>query len=103
MRLSTLMNISALAPLDKVKAYIVAAFSTLVGIAFLVSLGSMVYFKVKEPQADIGLWMNVFLTCLGYIVGILTGLLGIPTPATTTPTPPTPTPTPATTKTPPTP
>lgn len=40
----------------------------------------MVYFRVKEPQADISLWVNVFLTCLGYIVEILTGLLGIPTP-----------------------
>ena len=80
MLLDPFKNPSRLPPLDRVKAYIVAGFSTLVGIAFLVSLGSMVYFRVKETQADIGLWMNVFLTCLGYIVGILTGLLGIPTP-----------------------
>ena len=37
-------------------------------------------FKVKDSTNDIGLWMNVFLTCLGYIVGILTGLLGLRAP-----------------------
>lgn len=73
-------NVSLLPPLDRVKAYIIAAFSSLVGLTFLVSLGMMVYLRLKEPQVDIGLWVNVFLTCLGYMVGILTGLLGIPTP-----------------------
>ena len=81
MALPQFTQITTLPLIDKIKAYIVAAFSVLVGIAFLASLGSMIYFKVKEPSADIGLWVNVFLTCLGYIVGILTGLLGIPTPA----------------------
>ena len=75
----SLSKIPQLPTIDRVKAYIVAGFSTLVGIAFLVSLGSMVYFRIKPPQDDIGLWVNVFLTCLGYIVGILTGLLRIPT------------------------
>ncbi len=75
-----LKQIPALSSMDKVKIYIVLAFSSLVGIAFLVSLGCMVYFRAKEPNADISLWVNVFLTCLGYTVGILTGLLGIPTP-----------------------
>lgn len=77
---TTRASVSVLPLLDKAKAYIVVGFSSLVGIAFLVSLASMVYFKAKNPQADIGLWVNVFLTCLGYVVGILTGLLGIPAP-----------------------
>jgi len=81
MPIPNLQQVATLPPLDKVKAYIVAAFSALVAIAFLASLGSMIYFRLKEPGADIALWVNVFLTCLGYIVGILTGLLGIPTPA----------------------
>lgn len=75
-----LTTMSSLPSMERAKVYIVVAFSTLVGLAFIVSLGCMVYFKVTTPQADIGLWLNVFLTCLGYIVGILTGLLGIPTP-----------------------
>ena len=79
MALSGFSPVSTLPLIETIKAYIVAAFSTLVGIAFLASLGSMIYLKVKEPTPDIGLWVNVFLTCLGYIVGILTGLLGVPT------------------------
>jgi xanthosine utilization system XapX-like protein len=81
MALPNLQQIPALPLIDRIKAYIVGAFSILVGIAFLASLGSMIYFKVTDPTADIALWVNVFLTCLGYIVGILTGLLGLPAPA----------------------
>lgn len=80
MPIEVLKDLRALPLMDRVRAYIVGSFSALVGLAFVVSLGSMVYFKVKMPEADIGLWLNVFLTCLGYIVGILTGLLGIPAP-----------------------
>ncbi len=76
-----LQTISTLSLMDRIRAYIVMTFSGLVAIAFLASLGSMIYFRFKQPDADIGLWLNVFLTCLGYIVGILTGLLGIPTPS----------------------
>jgi len=50
--------------MDKVKAYIVLAFSILVGIAFLASLGMMVYLKVTSPGTEISLFVNVFLTCL---------------------------------------
>ncbi len=87
MPLPALMEITKLPLIDRIKAYIVGAFSVLVGIAFLATLGSMIYFKAKDPNADIGLWLNVFLTCLGYIVGILTGLLGIPTPSQPAPGP----------------
>lgn len=68
-----LEKLNALTSTEKVRAYIVLGFSVLVGIAFLVSLACMVIF----PSSAI--WGNVFLTCLGYIVGILTGLLGLPT------------------------
>jgi uncharacterized membrane protein YqaE (UPF0057 family) len=87
MALPAISQIATLPLIDRIKAYIVAAFSILVGIAFLASLGCMIYFKVKESGVDISLWVNVFLTCLGYIVGILTGLLGIPA-STPPPSPP---------------
>jgi uncharacterized membrane protein YfcA len=80
MSLDALKKLAALPPVDKLRAYIVVWFSILVGVALLVSLGCMVYFKVRTPDADIGVWLNVFLTCLGYVVGILTGLLGVPSP-----------------------
>ncbi len=85
MPLAALKKLTALPPMDKIRAYIVVWFSGLVGVAMLVSLGSMVYFKIKAPDADIGIWLNVFLTCLGYVVGILTGLLGIPVSAANQP------------------
>ena len=80
MPLPSLKDVGAFATLDRVKVFIVLGFSILVGVAFLTSLGSMIYFRVADSKADIGLWVNIFLTCLGYIVGILTGLLGIPGP-----------------------
>jgi uncharacterized membrane protein YfcA len=66
--------------MDQVKIIIILVFSCLVGIAFLVSLLAMVWFRLRDKAADIGPWLNLFLTCLGYIIGILTGLLGIPVP-----------------------
>ena len=79
MRITTAAKIvvAKMITIDSVKAYIILAFTALVAVAFLASLGGMIYFKIREPNADIGLWVNVFLTCLGYVVGILTGLLGI--------------------------
>ena len=87
MPLPAFTEITKLPLIDRIKAYIIGAFSALVAIAFLATLGSMIYFKVKDPSSDIELWLNVFLTCLGYIVGILTGLLGIPTPSQPAPRP----------------
>lgn len=80
MAIPNLAHVATLPLMEKIRAYIVILFSMLVGIAFVTSLGSMVYFRLVAPDSDIGLWLNVFLTCLGYIVGILTGLLGIPAP-----------------------
>ena len=71
-------GISHFTTMDKIKVYIVFGFSILVGLAFVAALGMMIYSAVKEPPSDSGIWLNIFLTCLGYIVGILTGLLGIP-------------------------
>ncbi len=85
MPLDALKKLAALPSMDRIRGYIVLFFSGLVGIALLVSLSCMVYFKVKTSDADIGIWLNVFLTCLGYVVGILTGLLGIPAVASNQP------------------
>jgi uncharacterized membrane protein YqaE (UPF0057 family) len=73
--------LDTLPTIDQVKTIIVLVFSGLVGIAFIVALGCMVYFLHRKM--DTGIWQNVFLTCLGYIVGILTGLLGVPVPTPT--------------------
>lgn len=67
-------------PRENVILWIILVFSILVAVAFLVSLGAMLYFRFKDPKADIALWLNMFFTTLGYVVGILTGLLGIPKP-----------------------
>jgi hypothetical protein len=77
----TLNEIQHLPSMEQTKIYIVLGFSCLVAIAFLASLVAMIYFRIKDKTADIGMWLNVFLTCLGYVIGILTGLLGIPIPA----------------------
>ena len=77
------MPFRLLLTMGDVRVYIVAGFSALVGIAFLGSLGAMAYFRHRDSNADISTWVNVFLTCLGYIVGILTGLLGLPIPTGT--------------------
>jgi uncharacterized membrane protein YfcA len=70
--------IESLPPMDKIKAIVALVFSGLVAIAFVVSLIAMLWFKGHDPTSDITLWVNVFLTCLGYVVGILSGLFGIP-------------------------
>jgi hypothetical protein len=78
---NSLWELSRLPTMEQTKIILILVFSCLVGIAFLVSLVAMVVFKLKDKTADIGPWLNLFLTCLGYIIGILTGLLGIPVPA----------------------
>ena len=70
----TITKIPELPSMEQIKAYIILAFTALVAIAFLVSLIAMIFHK------NTSLWLNIFLTCLGYIVGILTGLLGVPLP-----------------------
>ncbi len=77
---NTLTKLPELPPADQIRSYIILGFSALVGIAFLVSLIAMIIFKLRNGDADISIWLNVFLTCLGYVVGILSGLLGLPVP-----------------------
>jgi hypothetical protein len=43
----------------------------------LVDLGDCVYLKLARPAEDAGLFLNTFSSSLGYIVGILTGILGL--------------------------
>jgi hypothetical protein len=60
--------------------FLAAGFSVVVALAFAFSLFSMFYLRLKNPQADIGVWLNISLACLGYIIGILAGLFGVAPP-----------------------
>ena len=73
--------LASLSAMEKVKTYVALGFSGIVAFAFLFCLFAMFYLRLKSPQADIGIWLNIGLTCLGYIVGILAGLFGIAPPA----------------------
>jgi hypothetical protein len=55
-------------------------FSTVVALAFAFSLFAMFYLPLKNPQAHIAVWFEISLASLGYIVGMLAGLFGIPLP-----------------------
>ena len=60
-----------------IRAAITLLFSFGVFTACMGSLAVLIYVKVKSPQANSGAVENVFLTTMGYMVGILTGLLGL--------------------------
>jgi hypothetical protein len=49
-------------------------------LAFAFSLFAMFYLRLKNPQAHIAVWFEISLASLGYIVGMLAGLFGIPLP-----------------------
>jgi len=66
--------------MDKVREFVAIAFSAVVALALAFSLFSMFYLRLKNPQADIAMWLDISLACLGYIVGILAGLFGVPPP-----------------------
>jgi hypothetical protein len=69
-----------LAALDipvRLRTLIAMGFAVVVGLVCPVSFGALVLIKVMNPEADVGVFLNIFLTSLGYIVGILTGLLGL--------------------------
>ncbi len=70
----------ALPSMERVRIYVALIFSAIVAVAFLFSLFAMFYLRLKNPQADVSTWLNICLTCLGYIVGILAGLFGIAPP-----------------------
>lgn len=79
--INTFMMFYTLPSMDQVKVVLVLLFSGLVSLAFIISLIGMIILKIKND--DITIWLNIFLTCLGFVSGILTSLLGIsiPTPA----------------------
>jgi uncharacterized membrane protein YqaE (UPF0057 family) len=66
--------------MERVRTYVALVFSGIVALAFLFSLFAMFYLRLKTPGSDISTWLNICLTCLGYIVGILAGLFGIAPP-----------------------
>lgn len=59
------------------KTLIAIGFALIVGLVCLLSFGGLFYLKLARPTEDAGLFLNTFLSSLGYIVGILTGILGI--------------------------
>jgi hypothetical protein len=61
----------------KPRTTIAVGFALIIGIVCLVSFAGLVYLKLARPTDDVGLFLNIFLSSLGYIVGILTGILGI--------------------------
>jgi len=69
---NALTKIPELPSMEQIKAYILLVFTALVAVAFLVSLVTLIFSK------NTSVWLNIFLSCLGYIVGIMTALLGIP-------------------------
>lgn len=81
----TTQALPELPSIERAKTYVALGFSAIVALAFLFSLFAMFFLRLKNPTADISVWLNIALTCLGYIVGILAGLFGLPAPAGTTP------------------
>ncbi len=61
----------------KPRTIIAVGFASIVGLVCLLSFGGLFYLKLVRPTEDAGLFLNIFLSSLGYIVGILTGILGI--------------------------
>jgi hypothetical protein len=59
------------------RTIIAVGFALIVGLVCLLSFGGLFYLKLARPAEDAGLFLNIFLSSLGYIVGILTGILGI--------------------------
>ena len=61
----------------KPRTVIAIGFAMIVGLVCVLSFGGLFYLKLARPAEDAGLFLNIFLSSLGYIVGILTGILGI--------------------------
>ena len=59
------------------KTLIILVYALVVAAVCIVSFGSLVFIKLRNPMADVDIFLNIFLTSLGNMVGILTGLLGL--------------------------
>jgi len=61
----------------KTKTLIALGFSLVIALICVASFVALAFVKVRHPEADVGVFLNVFLTTLGYVGGALTGLLGL--------------------------
>ena len=61
----------------KTKTLIALGFSLVIALICVASFVALVVVKVRNADADVGVFQNVFLTTLGYVGGVLTGLLGL--------------------------
>jgi hypothetical protein len=61
----------------KTKTLIALGFSLVIALICVASFVALAVVKVSHPEADVGVFLNVFLTTLGYVGGALTGLLGL--------------------------
>lgn len=59
------------------RTIIALGFALIIALVCVVSFGALVVVKILHPEAEVDIFLNIFLTSLGYIVGILTGLLGL--------------------------
>jgi hypothetical protein len=61
----------------KTKTLIALAFSLVIALVCVASFVALAVAKIRQPDADVSVFLNVFLTTLGYVGGALTGLLGL--------------------------
>jgi hypothetical protein len=59
------------------RTVIALVFAVIIALVCVASFVALVVLRFRNPEADVELFLNIFLTSLGYIVGILTGLLGL--------------------------
>ncbi|MFX0194914.1 MAG: hypothetical protein ACFFCW_02235 [Candidatus Hodarchaeota archaeon] len=61
----------------KPRTIIAIVFALIVALVCVISFGALIIVKIRNPSSEVDIFLNIFLTSLGYIVGILTGLLGL--------------------------
>jgi hypothetical protein len=69
--------IAAMGLPQKPRTLIAVGFALLIAVVCALSLVAMFVLRMKEPAADVAAFQAVFLATLGYVAGILTGLLGL--------------------------
>ena len=73
-------TVSRLKATSKPAAFAAYVFTIVIGIVCITSFLAMLYLNIKHPDRDTSTLLNVFLTTIGYIVGILTGIFGLDKP-----------------------